>query len=238
MLETLLNRLRDFHRDNEEGHGREQIIKDQAQLACTFARENELLEEPVFNFEDLVTEGVVKGSEHVVEFEEATDRVAKITVPKGFGLRPSIVTHAQAHANFRSEIAPIRQNIEFIPATPLEYLERWDACNSIFQDDVRLKSVILWPNGRVSLSISQPQYAGQIPDCDWIENYFSAAGWTRVSNGIGHVIFYNYAHDILAVDIEPRNCYKSDLDEILPFDVILSAPDEELKDYLNLFPAL
>ena len=246
MLETLLNGLRDLYRNNEEGHGRtrSESIQEQAEYACAFARENSLLIEPPFSFTDLITfdetcdEGsasVTMGSEHVVEFDSMTSRVIKITIPKGFGLTPKLLQVKQAHADLRSEIKATRPSIEFVPGTPLEYLSRWQVCNKLFNDDVRLSDVILWPDKRVSFSISQPSYAGNIPNNRDIEAYFTEAGWTRVTNELHHTIFYNYAFQILALDIEPRNCYISDGGDLLPFDVILSEPDDELSDFLRLY---
>ena len=57
MLETLLNGLRDLHRNHEKSYGRErgETIQEQAEYACTFARKNSILIEPGFSFEDLIT---------------------------------------------------------------------------------------------------------------------------------------------------------------------------------------
>lgn len=158
----------------------------------------------------------------------------KFTVPSGFGLTPKLLHHVQAHADLRPELQSTKPSIEFTPATPLEYLTRWKACNDLFHDDVQLTTVILWSDRRVSFGITQPQYAGSIPTNARIEDYFSETMWVRVPNELGHTIFYNYAYDILALDIEPRNCYLSDDDELLPFDVILSSPNDDLRDFLKL----
>lgn len=195
MLEALLHELQNFHRDNEDGNGRgrDQIIEEQAQYACAFARKNGVLEEPKFNFEELEADeldpsasatSLVRGAEHVVELDEYAHRIKKITIPSGFGLTPKLLHHVQAHADLRPELKATTSSIEFIPATPLEYLNRWHACNELFHDDVRLTTVILWSDGRVSLGITQPQYAGCIPSSSHIEGYFSETMWTRVSNKI------------------------------------------------------
>ncbi len=246
MLETLLNGLRDLHRNHQKSDGRKRgkTIQKQAEYACTFARKNSILIEPDYSFDDLITDdetrdggdaSVTKGSEHVVELDAGASRVVKITIPNGFGLTPKLLQVKQAHAHLRAKIKESRPSIEFVPATPLEYLSRWHACNELFNDDVRLCDVILWPNQRVSLSISQPVYAGSIPTNADIETYFSKAGWTRINNASGHGIFYDYASEVMALDIEPRNCYISYDGELLPFDVILSEPDDELSDFLKLY---
>ncbi|MES2707064.1 MAG: hypothetical protein V4726_10730 [Verrucomicrobiota bacterium] len=129
----------------------------------------------------------------------------------------------------------IRETVEFAPATPLEYLERWMDANELFNDDVRLVSVIEWADGQVSFGITQPQYHGEPADPREIEHYFLKAGWTPVPDTTGHRIFYNYSWQVLAIDAEPRNCYIND-GCLLPFDVILRRPDEALEKHLRLYP--
>jgi len=242
MLEALLNELQDFHRDNQKSHGqgRGQAIQDQAQYACAFARKNGILEEAPYSFGEFKADtesgstSLVRGAEHVVELDEFSHRIKKFTLPSGFGLTPKLLHHVQAHADLRPELQSTKPSIEFVPATPLEYLTRWQACNDLFHDDVKLTTVILWSDQRVSFGITQPQYAGNIPSNTRIEEYFSQTMWTRVSNELGHTVFYNYAYDILALDIEPRNCYLSENDDLLPFDIILSTPDDELREFLKI----
>jgi hypothetical protein len=84
------------------------------------------------------------GTEHAVEFSEGRGTVGKLTRPPKFGLIPELVTHSVP--NLRGEPG-IRQAIEFLPATPLEYLDRWIAANEVFGDDVRLTSVVRWADG-------------------------------------------------------------------------------------------
>lgn len=246
MLKTLLNELRDLHSNHQKSYGRKRskVIKEQAEYACAFARENSILIEPEYSFENLVTpdknyeqsiNAVIKGSEHIVELDSDSSTIIKITIPEGFGLTPKLIQVIQAHSNLRDEIKSYRPSIEFLTGTPLEYLSRWQVCNDLFNDNVDLCNVILWPNGRVSFSISQPLYAGNIPSNTEINTYFSQAGWTQINNTLHHSIFYNYAFGALAMDIEPRNCYVSDDGNLLPFDIILSEPDDELSEFLKLY---
>ncbi len=79
------------------------------------------------------------GTEHLVEFDEEIGRMVKITLPPKFGLIPKVLTHAVP--NVRGEPGT-RKAIEFIHATPLEYLERWIAANEVFGDDVKLASIV------------------------------------------------------------------------------------------------
>ncbi|MFM2142233.1 MAG: hypothetical protein RLZZ476_777 [Verrucomicrobiota bacterium] len=159
-------------------------------------------------------------------------RVGKLTLPPKFGLIPKVITHVVP--NLRGEDGT-RKAIEFIPATPMEYLERWIAANEVFGDDVKLTAVVQWEDGQVSFAISQPQYHGEPATDREIEQHFIASGWTRIVDPTGqHSLFFNYAFQTLAIDALPRNCYLKDGD-LLPFDVILCQPDEELEAFLRLY---
>jgi hypothetical protein len=167
----------------------------------------------------------------VVELSPRHNLVAKTTIPPAFGLIPEVVEIPVATA--RDGLTGIRKAIEFLPATPLEYLSRWIANNRIFGDDVKLASVILWPGGMTSFGITQPQYHGTPAEPRDIQHLFLAAGWIRLNDPSGHTIFYNSSFDILAIDAERRNCYLKD-GELLPFDVILRHPDEALAEFLEI----
>lgn len=236
MLEALLNRLRHFHQDNEEGYGRERRkhIKEQAEHACAFAREHGILATPDYSFSSMRSTEIV-GSEHLVDFSDSEHRVVKVTVPKGFGLAPALISKANPLYELHEGEEKEKKSIEFVHATPLEYLTRWSACNQLFNDDIVLHKVILWGDERVSFVISQPQYHGDLPSHQEIEEYFETAGWQRIPNKRGHAIYFNYAYQVLAMDVEPRNCYISPSGELLPFDVILSTPDKEVEDFLGLY---
>jgi hypothetical protein len=173
------------------------------------------------------------GTEHAVEFSEGRGTVGKLTRPPKFGLIPELVTHSVP--NLRGEPG-IRQAIEFLPATPLEYLDRWIAANEVFGDDVRLTSVVRWADGHVSFAISQPQYAGEPAMEREIDRFFEAAGWKRILDASEHVLFYNHAFQVLAIDALPRNCYLNE-NGLQPFDVILCHPGEAMEDYLGLYPS-
>jgi len=118
MLETLLNGLRDLHRNHEKGHGRKrsETIQEQAEYACAFARKNSILIEPDFSFDKLITSdetrndgvaSVTRGSEHVVELDSEASKMIKITIPEGFGLTPKLLQVKQAHADLRTIISII-----------------------------------------------------------------------------------------------------------------------------------
>lgn len=172
------------------------------------------------------------GTEHAVESDAGGGHMAKITIPPKFGLIPQVITHAVP--DLRGEPGT-RKALEFVHATPLEYLERWIAANEVFGDDVKLTSVVQWADGQVSFAISQPQYHGEPATEREIEQHFTAAGWKRILDPAGqHTLFYNYAFEPLAIDALPRNCYLHERG-LLPFDVILCRPDEEMESYLRLY---
>jgi hypothetical protein len=123
------------------------------------------------------------GSEHFVEQAESRHRIAKVTIPPDFGRTPAVRSHPAV--NLRGEPG-IREEIEFVPATPLVY--------------------------------------------------FRAAGWTRLNDPSGHLVFYNYAYQVRAIDAAGRNCYLTD-GELQPFDVILCRPGPELEEFLRIYPA-
>ncbi len=49
-----------------------------------------------------------------------------------------------------------------------------------------------------------------------------------------HSLFYNFAFATLAIDALPRNCYLKGGD-LLPFDVILCQPDEDMESFQHLY---
>ncbi|BCU76204.1 hypothetical protein [Luteolibacter sp. LG18] len=172
------------------------------------------------------------GSEHWVDFSDEDGHYHKTTIPPAFGLVPKVVTHPVV--DLRSAIPKTRQAIEFLPGTPLEYLERWRTSNELFGDDVRLVSVIAWADGGLSFGITQPQYHGVPAEPREIEHHFLRAGWVRLPDPSGHVIFFNHAFGVMAIDAERRNCYVTD-GELQPFDVILCRPDAEMEEFLGIY---
>ena len=82
----------------------------------------------------------------------------------------------------------------------------------------------------MSFGISQPQYHGAPAEYRDIERCFSEAGWTRLKDPSGHVIFFNYAFGVMAIDAERRNCYLTD-GQLQPFDVILCRPDAAMQAF-------
>ena len=163
------------------------------------------------------------GTEHVVELSESEGRFVKLTKPYGFGLVPGI-KRVETKESDPSKLSTIREGLEFFAASPMEYLRRWRAANELFGDDVQLVSVVKWKGGEVSFVVTQPQYHGVPADEREIERYFQEAGWERLRDPSGHLVFYNYAFGVIVVDAAPRNCYINE-GGLQPFDVILCEPD-------------
>lgn len=167
------------------------------------------------------------GTEHAVDLSISSGRVGKTTILPAFGLVPAVISLPVVNLRAAPGETTTRDVIEFLHATPLEYLARWIANNDVFGDDVKLASVIAWPDARVSFGITQPQYHGQPAEPRDIEKHFMDAGWVRLRDPSGHVIFFNYAFNVMAIDAERRNCYLHE-GRLLPFDVILHEPDEAM----------
>lgn len=238
-LETFLERLRDRCEDDGgcDGLDRPRRIQVEADRACALADELGILKRPDFTWEGLrqAESGLWVGTEHLVEFAPWEKRYSKTTIPPGFGLIPRLVRIPVANLRDDPTKPFFRMALEFVHATPIEYLERWEASNELFEDDVRLASVILWPDGKVSLGITQPQYHGDPAEYRDIEEGFLSTGWTRLKDPSGHAVFFNYAFGVMAIDAERRNCYLTD-GELQPFDVILCRPDEEMAAFLGIYP--
>ena len=98
-----------------------------------------------------------------------------------------------------------------------------------------MASVIAWPDGAISFGITQPQYHGTPAESRDIEKFFKEAGWVRLKDPSGHVVFFNYAFGVMAIDVERRNCYITE-GQLQPFDVILCRPDEEMERFLGIYP--
>lgn len=127
----------------------------------------------------------------MVELDARAGLVGKPTIPPAFGLVPELRRHSLAVLRLDADAPHEREAIEFVPATPLEYLSRWLASNEILGDDVRLVSVIHWTGGMISFGITQPQYHGVPAEPREIEAFFHEAGWPRLNDPSGHAVFCN-----------------------------------------------
>jgi hypothetical protein len=124
-IETFLQRLRDLCQDHCEGDGQDRAsrIRLEAQSARALAGELGILKVAPFAWAEIkaqIPESQI-GSEHFVEQAESQYRIAKVTIPPDFGRIPAVHSHPAVH--LRGEPG-IREEIEFVPAAPIEYLER------------------------------------------------------------------------------------------------------------------
>lgn len=245
MLEAFHDRLRDLCADDGEGSRgeRDAIIENQTLKVRTLAHEFGLFKKADWTIGELLLDDpdLVIGSEHVVELDESEGLMGKTTLPGKFGLIPKVLSHPAINLRNDPSIPAFRRALEFVPGTPLEYLQRWLDANNLFNDSVELVSVVEWADGGISFGITQPQYDGVPAPFRDIIGYFEASGWkwirdpgARSRNSDSHLIFFNYAWGVLAVDAMPRNCFVKN-NELLPFDVILYRPDESMEDFLGLY---
>ena len=238
-LAAFTERLRDICKDDGACHGqdREERIRAQAEHAVAIAAELGCLREPGVSWGEFLVlcMDAMIGTEHMVELDTHTGLVGKTTIPPGFGLVPAVRQHSLAVLRPEAGGPVAAESIEFVSATPLEYLSRWLANNDVFGDDVRLVSVIRWRDGLTSFGNTQPQYHGVPAEPREIEAFFHEAGWTRLNDPSGHAVFFNYAFGVLAIDAETRNCYIN-RGGLQPFDVIVCGPDEALERYLRIYP--
>lgn len=240
MLKAFHDRLRDLCAYDVEGHGLRgtRALEWQTQRTRSLADEFGILKVADFSWADWRESDpdVKYGSEHIFEFFPEDGHVRKTTIPGRFGLmpyvalRPKIALHEAVHP-FGN-----RKSLETRPGTPLEYLGRWLGANAVFNDAVELASVVEWADGRVSFVITQPQYDGEPASEADIISYFETSGWKWIADPTtdGHLLFFNYAWGLLAFDAIRRNCFLHDA-SLMPFDVIVCRPDEELTDFLCLY---
>lgn len=157
-LAAFQQRLRDLCHDDRAGHGqdRERRIQAQTQHSLALAAEFGLLKEAHVSWEEFLAlcPDATLGTEHMVELDVHAGLVGKTTMPPAFGLIPELRRHSLAVLRPDADMPRTRDAIEFVPATPLEYLSRWLASNEVFGDDVRLASVIQWADGMVSFGIT------------------------------------------------------------------------------------
>ena len=242
MLKAFHDRLRDLCAENGEGawQTRRQCIEGQAKQVRIAADEIGILSRADIRWEEhhLFEPDLYLGSEHIVELSPERGRVGKLTFPGTFGLMPVVLELPAINLRGDPSLPTTRRTIEFVPATPLEYLCRWLDANALFGDDVLLTSVVEWADGQLSFGITQPQYDGEPAPLREIETFFEAAGWTHIpdpAGADGHLLFFNYAWSVLAIDALPRNCFIHE-GQLLPFDVILCRPDAAMEELLSLYP--
>jgi hypothetical protein len=148
------------------------------------------------------------GLEHDVRFDSQSNRWFKFTKPNQAGYAIEIVD----------------ERVMLLPATPLQYLDRWRCHNYVFEDDVELVGVSASASGWSKLVVSQRDVQGEAPSWDAIENTFTAGLQLfrlRVSENLGGYNSRAYFRGRIGVfDVRPLNCVQTSGDLVVPIDVI------------------
>jgi hypothetical protein len=111
-----------------------------------------------------------------------------------------------------------------LPATPLEYLERWQTNNKLFGDLVELVGIQRTPSGP-RLVISQPHVPGEVSTWEEIEETFarkSRMSRLRIEKPLGGYDARAYFKGRVGVfDVRPLNCFHHAVThELAAIDVI------------------
>ncbi len=127
-----------------------------------------------------------------------------------------------------------------MPATPLEYFERWLLQNSLFGDGVRLEGVAEEETGLVVL-ISQPNITGEAATPEEIETFMRQLWFKPLGElglgGPGALGFYRDLDEVAAFDAHAGNFVKDRDGVILPIDLILVRADAAMQSALQAFVA-
>lgn len=151
------------------------------------------------------------GREHDVRHDPASKRWFKFTKPDAAGYF----------------VEGIGERLEMLPATPLQYLERWLTANRLFFDDVRLEGV--WREGaHRRIVISQRDIVGTEPTWEEVERAMREdyrLARLPVDDHLGGYAARAYVRGRLGVlvgvfDVRPVNCVRTDSGDVVPIDVI------------------
>jgi len=165
------------------------------------------------------------GGEHLVELNEEEGLVFKVTKPGKFGYG---VDREMIRPKKRQE--PPRITVGLADATPDEYLTRLHLQNSEFGDEIRVLGVAGYPQG-ASVLTAQPFYRGERTEQPIIDAWFSARGWMPVMDKEGG--FYHPDKDLLILDALPRNVLTLEDGQLMPFDVVIVRPTDEVRGSLK-----
>ena len=152
--------------------------------------------------------------EHQGFYDLTSDRWFKITLANKAGF----VIDA------RESVEGVAASFEARPATPLEYLERIRLANEKFADGIRFLGVINASEGW-RLVISQPNVPGGAPSQDEVLRFFR---WHKF-RAVNEKTYYRAMDNLLVGDAHTGNLKKLPNGSIVPFDVLLSQPDDSLR---------
>jgi len=166
------------------------------------------------------------GGEHIVTLSEDQGWVLKSTLPGKFGYGADVEMVIP-----RGRLSRPRITAGLVDATPEEYLFRLQQQNELFGDGIRVLGVVRYPQG-FSVLTSQPFYEGERTGQTRIDEWFAARGWRPVADKAG--AFYDASRDLLIMDALPRNVLTFPGGTVMPFDVVVVRPGEDLKSKLGL----
>lgn len=138
-------------------------------------------------------------------FDEPSQCWIKATRPPGFG---------EVKILHSGKVVPAL-------ATPSEYLDRLVLSNEIFQDDVRLKSIVPTDEG-LTVITSQTTIAGDPATPEQIEAAMRLLDFEKIADET----FYSLSKKILVSDLGSRNAAFSQ-GHVLPFDAMVQPASPE-----------
>ena len=140
------------------------------------------------------------GLEHYVWNDEPDRVVRKITYGGSFGRTVRILSSG------------------LVPATPLEYLDRWSAHNARFGKITRISGVHSSRPGSLAMVIEQEALPGDLPTIENVKDFLQVSGFCEIPQAPFAWIHKNREQAIF--DARPANFVLID-DTPVPFDLII-----------------
>lgn len=159
----------------------------------------------------VVAEARIGGLEHRVWSDEQHGVVRKVTYGGSFG------------RTVRSVLRGL------VPATPLEYLDRWTRHNELFGNITRISGVTMLAGDGLVILTEQDALYGQFPPVQSVEGFMQAMGFSAQRQLA--FTWYDPARDLAVFDARPGNFILVE-DTAVPFDVI-PVPLSEVVDWPN-----
>jgi hypothetical protein len=157
----------------------------------------------------VLTEARIGGLEHRVWSDEDCGLVRKVTYGGSFG------------RTVRSVLRGL------VPATPLEYLDRWTRHNELFGNITRISGVTELAGDGVVFVTEQDALYGDFPPVEAVEDFMSAMGF-RAEPQLAST-WYDPARNLAVFDARPGNFILVE-DTAVPFDLI-PVPLNEVSDW-------
>ena len=117
----------------------------------------------------------------------------------------------------------VEDDVIMLPATPLQYLDRWRTHNSIFRDDVELVGILQTTEGP-RIVVTHADVPGEQPSWGQIDEMFLSGlrfSKLRVTGMLGGYEAEAYFGGRIGVfDARPANCVLTSGGLVIPIDVI------------------